>query len=1107
MNQENIEKEIIDSAEKGNLLIVIGTGISISLTHNQYPQLSWKGLISSGLSYGNQKGVISTVQKSTWNTILEQGDIDELLSCAEFVGKKLNSPKGDLYYRWMEEQFKHIKPEECKIKESLRKIVELNIPICTLNYDTLLEDATKLPEIRLSNSNDAISWLKKEQHGVLHLHGVWKDPENCILGVRDYERTLNSEARQLFQRSMAAFNRILFIGCGDTFSDPNFSSLIEWIKKNLKGAFSSSYALVLERDKEEKNKNKLLHGFLEPVVYGTKHDDLPDYLNGIFSRVKRKAVYSPQETDEASEFESAITKYRELLIKDCGQMTIEGVRADLDTAKLRFDIESLFVPLHLKECQTENTGKNGKNNKKLLLEEVFLEETSNSFGQIFAENQRMVLLALPGGGKTLLLKRLAAAYASPDRINRSNDDLPELSTLPILIRCREWRDHIRLPIFKIISKLPELIGSDEISGFPKAITSLLKQGKVLLLIDGLDEIHDDADRTVFVENLQRFITTYPAIRTVITSREAGFTLVAPCLAQFCTRWKIAPLQKEEIKTLCTQWHLLMHGESPQTLAEAEDFSNSIINSSALRKLAENPLLLTMLLVVKHGYGRLPPDRVSLYSRAVEVLLDTWNIKGHDALNPKEAVPQLAYAAFELMKAGKQTATEKELLEILEDARENVPQIKLYAKDTPYNFLKRVELRSSLLVEAGHQLEGGRTVPFYQFRHLTFQEYLAAAAISDGNYSGYRKGATVLAPLAEHTLTDEWKEVIPMVAVLAGKQADPLISFLSEKSEALVKDLIENRVFSERNAWAMFNGTLPAPVARLLQCMIEEAEIDQPLVPIALQSAAYFSRGCSTNFDWPALCRGPYGEKLFNYAWDVFNEGKYPAGIWFRNTCASIAGYRKDYTYWNSEEGISDLFDRLASTKHQIYSKAAAELMGILWNDRSRLKDSTIKNLEKALPLAEKLLQVTCKPTQYLSAWFIALYRYRYFSSKKSSNKALNRLLELWMAQDSSRDERPIFAFALYTNINAKFGSWKLDPNKEQIARIKDIYNEDKKRDNENVTGAYILLCFLSEKIAPIKSILSMIRKAQKKNANRDNAFYLEGLKSIENSIRKRYPDL
>src|SRR6202008_869703 len=128
----------------------------------------------------------------------------------------------------------------------------------------------------------------------------------------------------------------------------------------------------------------------------------------------------------------------------------------------------------------------------------------------------------------------------------------------------------------------------------------------------------------------------------------GFSLVAPSLARFCVRWRVAPLDSDAIAALCGHWHRLMTGDSPEAQEESKHVAELLVQNESLRRLAENPLLLTMLLVVKHGAGRLPPDRVSLYDRAVEVLLDTWNIKGHEPLNPREAGPQLAYIAFEMM---------------------------------------------------------------------------------------------------------------------------------------------------------------------------------------------------------------------------------------------------------------------------------------------------------------------------------------------------------------------------------------------------------------------------------------------------------------------------
>ena len=70
------------------------------------------------------------------------------------------------------------------------------------------------------------------------------------------------------------------------------------------------------------------------------------------------------------------------------------------------------------------------------------EQKARPFGRVFAKHKRLALLALPGGGKTLLLKRLAVAYGDRDRRRASEDALPGFDLTPVLIRCREWREYI-----------------------------------------------------------------------------------------------------------------------------------------------------------------------------------------------------------------------------------------------------------------------------------------------------------------------------------------------------------------------------------------------------------------------------------------------------------------------------------------------------------------------------------------------------------------------------------------------------------------------------------------------------------------------------------------
>ena len=447
----------------------------------------------------------------------------------------------------------------------------------------------------------------------------------------------------------------------------------------------------------------------------------------------------------------------------------------------------------------------------------------------------------------------------------------------------------------------------------------------------------------------------------------------------------------------------MTGASPEALTEGRDLAERLLQNDALRRLAENPLLLTMLLVVKHGAGRLPPDRVSLYDRAVEVLLDTWNIKGHDALNVKETVPQLACVAFQLMRVGKQTATEKELLAVLEQARERLPQIRRYAKGTPDEFLKRVELRSSLIIEAGHQLEGGRTVPFYQFRHLTFQEYLAAVAAVEGHYMEYQKDDTVLTPLESHLTAEEWKEVIPMAAVLARKQAEPLTAALVVEGNALRQKMEKGEDFAGKRERRM-GLNLPAPVARLVQCLAEEAEASSETLAAALQIIALFANWAPTRENWQALSRGPYGEELLHQAWLLYAPMQWRRECSLTQTLVTFAGLRQPKPYWHSSEGRLELIRLLRNHGAEEITRGLSTVAGLRSDDDAGTS-------ELLMAVERHLFQKDA------ALWHAATYTWLLLNpeSRVPGAEVLDRLLSLWVIEANEKLE-PFASFALSTQL-------------------------------------------------------------------------------------------
>ncbi len=992
---------------------------------------SWTGLVNAALVYGHDRKLVTDTQLQRYADALMSDDMDELLGVAEFAGRKLGAPTGTDYARWLRSTFDNWPLENSAMANALRAIAQKNILIATLNYDTSAEAAARMQPIVLSSTEDVLAWCRKEREGVLHLHGTWTEPVSCVFGIRDYQSTLNDQTRDLVQRSFSSLNRLLFVGCGDTFADPNFSGLISWLRANVGAGAPQHYALVREDEFARRMADPKWRGFVEPLSYGGSHNELPAFLLGCFPTRPVGTTRAAKAKVTANRDQQILDAYRNFLLRDCGEMAIEGMRADMDTAQRKFDLEKLFVPLEVQPFPPQIPLNEPERDTKL---QDWYEKFGKpiAFAKAFSKNKRIALLALPGGGKTLLLKRLAVAYCDPKRREASPDALPNIDLIPVMIRCREWKDHIRKPINSLLQEVAGITGDQKLQGLAQALEKPLKAGNVLLLIDGLDEIHEDGDRAVFVENLEKFSKDYPRIRLLVSSREAGFDLVAPWLARFCIKYKIAPLNADAIRSLSNYWHRLMSGGSPGAIVEADVVANTLLNSEPLRRLAENPLLLTMLLVVKHGAGRLPPDRVSLYDRAVEVLLDSWNIQGHEALNMKEAVPQLACLAFELMRRGQQTATEREILAILESARAELPMIGRYAKDSPHEFLKRVELRSSLMLQGGLTNEDGRTVPFYQFRHLTFQEYLAAVAAVEGDVLDASAPYSIVATIGENLLSDEWKEVVPMAAVLARGQATPLLEALTTAADAELLSKI-----SSKRTENFIHESMPRAAWRLTQAMAEEAVFAPELLERAARIIVYFSTLTRITDNWSTLGRGPYGPDLRRAALDNYLDGRFTSRPLIRNTLCSLEGYGQSIDYWRSDQAVDDMIVSLSedNLRSLISSIAATGGSFMLLRDES----SFVRNTAVYESL-ERTLFDDRPDVHYIGAWAWGFWRHlrkrANLSAPIPSSDTLIRLTELFVR--GFKDESYSIGFVFGELTGTGQGVVDLSGNRELVQIVNDL---------------------------------------------------------------------
>ncbi len=667
----------------------------------------------------------------------------------------------------------------------------------------------------------------------------------------------------------------------------------------------------------------------------------------------------------------ALRRYYEYLSAECGHILLDGLPADAEVGTLRLRLENLFVPLHLIDA---SNGDQSPPVESDLPTRIRRRIRRHPVGEILTAHHRLAVLASPGGGKSTLLKRLAVAYADPTRRALADDNLPDRSWLPLFFRCRELRERARAPFPELLDALAvrAFIG-EHTAAFRVHIDHALRDGDVLLLIDGLDEIADAGDRAAFVRNLRTFLAVYPAVSLVVTSREAGFRHVAGLLATACLQTRLADFSTQDILRLTVAWHREVIGNRPGVIADATRLARTISKNDRIRRLAANPLLLTTLLLVKRWVGQLPTRRSVLYGKAVEVLLMTWNVEAHEPIEQDEALPQLCYVAFAMMQHGVQKISRRLLNDLLVQAREQLSAELAFARIGVREFVERIEHRSSLLMMTGLDVVDGTLMEFYEFRHLTFQEYLAAKAIVEGWYPNRNDGDTLVSLLKPHFKDEKWREVVPLAAVLAGRKADALIKELAHDAE--------NRIV----------------FTTLGICLADEVQATPDTIRIALQVLVANPQFLVSMHFTGVLARGKYGSLLRESVGRVFLT---QVGKWVYSGPLLgdvVASQILDDSTERQEAFIGEMECLLASTDRQKRCEGALA---------ARYISPSLTGAVDTLAIALVPLLESEHPSEQIAACWALIHigkrRPRGFPAN-----GLRRLFELW--QESTHAEIRMFA--------------------------------------------------------------------------------------------------
>jgi len=331
----------------------------------------------------------------------------------------------------------------------------------------------------------------------------------------------------------------------------------------------------------------------------------------------------------------------------------------------------------------------------------------------------------------------------------------------------------------------------------------LENGKALVLLDGLDEVHDPSERSRVVHHVKNFYLNYrgntdrslPATgqsnKFVITSRIVGYR-EAPLEAEDIFHLTLLDFNKEQISQFAENWcltyEIAQSGDTPKAARDAEveksKLLKSIFGNAGVEKLAANPLLLTILALIHRQGTELPNRRAELYELYLTTLIKTWNrarsLAGMSvgSMDDKETVKILAPLAY-WMHANRPSGTARRIELEREITRHFSERRKLVLDDAEREaarFLDDVRTYSGLLAERGPDA--------YGFVHLTFEEYLAARHIV---FQGQVHEQKSLELLRQHAYDPAWREVILLALGYLG-----LVTNEEEKTALLVRGLLNDQ---------------------------------------------------------------------------------------------------------------------------------------------------------------------------------------------------------------------------------------------------------------------------------------------------------------------------
>jgi len=483
--------------------------------------------------------------------------------------------------------------------------------------------------------------------------------------------------------------------------------------------------------------------------------------------------------DEAERFEA---DYRQAVLRNLDYLELFG--ADIPLEARRHSLSVAYVSLNLQSGEgrgaeavslpaEETLAELSARSGRLLIRGSAGSGKSTLFRWAAIEAALAHPTLLPGGLVRQIVENMHAITLSGERAHafrKSTAGRPraEGGRLPFLVRLRDCAGG-RLPSPE---SFPELVAKE--IGEPPAqwVTSVLRDGRGLVLLDGLDEVPGRFRDAVLHQEIQAIVDAYPDNCFVVSTRPEAVDDGWLAGLDFGEA-RINPMSDLDRRLLIDKWHkavaaeLARRGQDTSGMESlAGKLKDKLLANPPLNRLASNPLLCAMICALhRERRQKLPESQSELCEALCHMLLHRRELEsGLDLEAFPEPYRRLSYSQKKLLvqeiahhmvaHTGESVIRRDEATELVGAQLARMPEQR--PEDAQVVLDALVE-RSGVLREATPATP--ERPAQLDFLHNTFKEYLAGLRLADEDAHGL---------LADNAAKPDWLPVLLFAAATERK---------------------------------------------------------------------------------------------------------------------------------------------------------------------------------------------------------------------------------------------------------------------------------------------------------------------------------------------------